>query len=165
MRNPNLRFTFEDAARKLLYDTLKDYRKDFHVVHLNFTSNLRCIVDSDPLIWGQFLQNREKFVMEVERNKLNFAILREAKFLTTTMLFELHKENNGMELYFCRVCQSLISKRWKCNICCDFYLCPDCHQVGGHPHFMLECQPTSATPAYALSTFLDDFTHDNPCQS
>nr|CDS32842.2 histone acetyltransferase p300 [Hymenolepis microstoma] len=164
MMNPNLCFTFDEAARRLLYDTLKDYRKDFHVVRLNSPSNPARIFDPDPLIWGQCLQNREKFVMEVERNKLDFAILREAKFLTTSMLFELHKENNSMKLYFCRGCQSIISKRWKCNICRDFYLCPDCHQAEEHPHFMLECQPISATPAYALPTFLDDLCHASQCQ-
>uniref|UniRef100_A0A0R3TFV8 histone acetyltransferase n=1 Tax=Rodentolepis nana TaxID=102285 RepID=A0A0R3TFV8_RODNA len=164
LMNPNLGFTFDEAARKLLYDTLKDYRKDFHVVRLNSPCNPVRIVDPDQLIWGQCLQNREKFVMEVNRNKLDFAILREAKFLTTSMLFELHKENNDMKLYFCHVCQSIISRRWKCNICRDFYLCPDCHQAGEHPHFMLEYQPMSAIPVYALPTFLEDFCHASQCQ-
>ncbi|VUZ45562.1 unnamed protein product, partial [Hymenolepis diminuta] len=164
MKNPSFCFTFDEGAKNLLYDTLKDYRKDFHVVRLNFPFNPSLIADPDEQVWGRCIQDRQSFAKEIARTKFDFAVFREARFLTTSILFELHRENNGMKLYFCRSCHSLITKRWKCNICRNFYLCPDCHQEEKHPHFMLEYQVKSATPPYALPTFLADFNHVSQCQ-
>ncbi|KAM7539921.1 hypothetical protein Aperf_G00000027701 [Anoplocephala perfoliata] len=167
--------SFDTITKSSLFETMKDFKRDFPVIYLRPRGCIQLISDPDELISGMLMQEREVFLKELKVRGIGFSTLREAKFATMSMLFGLHRENNNGDLYYCNICRSVITIRWKCNVCSDYYLCPDCYQTNTHPHFMLRYGLHSKKPNFILQPvsigsytlppcFISDITHASRCQ-
>lgn len=167
--------SFDNITKTSLFETMKDFKRDFPIIYLRPRGCIQLTSDPDELISGMLMRDREIFLKELKVRGIGFSTLREAKFATMSMLFGLHRENNNGDLYYCNVCRSIITVRWKCNACTDYYLCPDCYQTNNHPHFMLRLGLNSHKPKFILQPvsvenytlplcFISDITHASRCQ-
>lgn len=130
--------------RKRICAVNEEQKEVFFVFLLHpeeLVQSLRPIIDPDPLINRQLMENRDTFLIMCREQHLEFSSLRRAKYSTLILLYELHscsyeKEKNIEFIYTCNSCDKKITAGYHCPACNDFDLCASCWNRNGHCHEM-----------------------------
>lgn len=93
----------------------------FFVIILNSqtdaSQSLNPIIDSDPLISCNLMDDRNAFLSMAKDNHHEFSSLRRAKYSTLAMLYEIHINGRNNSLLTCNNCKTRVEALWHCTVC------------------------------------------------
>jgi E1A/CREB-binding protein len=92
-------------------------------------------IDPDPIMQCDLMDGRDAFLQMARERHWEFGTLRQTKFSSMAMLYELHTQNRDSSfMYTCNTCKAHVETRWHCNVCEDFDLCVQCYEKEQHMH-------------------------------
>ncbi|CAG0903715.1 unnamed protein product [Darwinula stevensoni] len=104
-----------DLNSKILA-AIEKHKEEFFVIRLHSAqsaASLENLVDPDPLLDCELMDGRDAFLTLARDKRLEFSSLRRAKFSTTIMLHELHKQGHYVG-YICSRCRANVGSGYHC---------------------------------------------------